>query len=319
MKLLLATATALSMSGAALAWQTTGTMGTQTTGTQTHTGAMGQTQQGAAVYNQHTSLDPTITLQPHGNWTAQQRTMFDQHMGQAPAHWTEQQRMAFQQQLRTPPAQWTQQQRDMYGEQFNNLPTAWTEQQRLQYQQQMAGWREPWGTQTAFTDHPQQTGWSAGRQDVSEQQMAGTTGYQGTGTATQGTTLNQQNQTATWDQQGQGATWNQQNQRMVQGWAGMGGPYEEAYGQGFASLQPRAADTNYPPCSPGPGDDRCIQLYEPGVRQALASWDRNTGGLAGGAEVGMGGPLEDAHDDQYRQDGQDHHQNQQQGTTQQNW
>ena len=35
---------------------------------------------------------------------------------------------------------------------------------------------------------------------------------------------------------------------------GMGGPIEER--------------TSYPPCDPGPGDDNCIQLYEPGVTGA---------------------------------------------------
>lgn len=35
---------------------------------------------------------------------------------------------------------------------------------------------------------------------------------------------------------------------------GMGGPVEER--------------TGYPPCDPGPGDDRCIQLYERGVSGA---------------------------------------------------
>ena len=55
---------------------------------------------------------------------------------------------------------------------------------------------------------------------------------------------------------------------------GMGGPVESA--------------ATYPPCDPGPGDDRCIQLYEPGVRTALAAWkDANS-------NVGMGGPLEPA-------------------------
>ena len=54
--------------------------------------------------------------------------------------------------------------------------------------------------------------------------------------------------------------------------AGMGGPYEAA--------------TEYPPCRPGPGDDRCIQLYERGVGESLA--------MAKGAEanVGAGGPFE---------------------------
>jgi hypothetical protein len=70
---------------------------------------------------------------------------------------------------------------------------------------------------------------------------------------------------------------------------GMGGPLEEAA---------------YPPCRPGPGDDHCIQLYEPGVRAALASWtpqaDTTLAGEMGGTstpvaaveETGMGGPYE---------------------------
>jgi hypothetical protein len=42
----------------------------------------------------------------------------------------------------------------------------------------------------------------------------------------------------------------------------------------------------WPACRPGPGDDRCIQLYEAGVRPAFAEWK------AGGSEYGMGGPEE---------------------------
>jgi hypothetical protein len=68
---------------------------------------------------------------------------------------------------------------------------------------------------------------------------------------------------------------------------GMGGPLEDA------DLTPRVATENYPPCSPGPGDDRCIQLYEPGVRAQLASWNRPTGGLADNSvTTAMGGPFE---------------------------
>ena len=60
-----------------------------------------------------------------------------------------------------------------------------------------------------------------------------------------------------------------------------------------ADLTTRPAADNYPPCAPGPGDDRCIQLYEPGVRMALASWNQPTGGLAdGSATTAMGGPYE---------------------------
>ena len=42
----------------------------------------------------------------------------------------------------------------------------------------------------------------------------------------------------------------------------------------------------YRPCRRGPGDDRCIQLYERGVRTAYAAWLR---------DHGVGGP--DAHAD----------------------
>jgi len=73
---------------------------------------------------------------------------------------------------------------------------------------------------------------------------------------------------------------------------GMGGPLEEA-NAGTVSLTPRPATTSYPPCDPGPGDDSCIQLYEPGVRAQLASWNRETGGLVDGAATNaMGGPYE---------------------------
>lgn len=64
-------------------------------------------------------------------------------------------------------------------------------------------------------------------------------------------------------------------------------------------LTPRPATQNYPACEPGPGDDSCIQLYERGVRTALASWTQPTGGHGDGAvQTAMGGPEEpglDAH------------------------
>ena len=76
----------------------------------------------------------------------------------------------------------------------------------------------------------------------------------------------------------------------------MGGPLEDAttgdINMAAADLATRPAAQNYPPCRPGPGDDNCIQLYEPGVRTALASWNRPTGGLAGETQTAMGGPYE---------------------------
>lgn len=61
---------------------------------------------------------------------------------------------------------------------------------------------------------------------------------------------------------------------------GVGGPEEPIDGDS-ADLAPRPAAGNYPACRPGPGDDNCIQLYEPGVRENLAAWTQPTGGLAG--------------------------------------
>jgi hypothetical protein len=74
---------------------------------------------------------------------------------------------------------------------------------------------------------------------------------------------------------------------------GTGGPIETADAAPALDLTPHAATQNYPPCDPGPGDDNCIQLYEPGVRVALASWNQPTGGLMDGeATTAMGGPYE---------------------------
>ena len=95
---------------------------------------------------------------------------------------------------------------------------------------------------------------------------------------------------------------------------GIGGPDEAAdvttETVATAELAPRPAAQNYPPCRPGPGDDNCIQLYEPGVRVALASWNQPTGGLAQPGEAmaaaeplgepeatAMGGPYEPVADD----------------------
>jgi hypothetical protein len=59
------------------------------------------------------------------------------------------------------------------------------------------------------------------------------------------------------------------------------------------------AEDAYPACRPGPGDDRCIQLYETGVSQSLAALKTN-------AEVGMGGPFEPMPADAKPADTMDH-------------
>jgi hypothetical protein len=50
-------------------------------------------------------------------------------------------------------------------------------------------------------------------------------------------------------------------------------------------LRPRPARRNYPACRPGRGDDRCIQLYERGVRERLARWNQPTGGWNGNVRM----------------------------------
>ena len=78
--------------------------------------------------------------------------------------------------------------------------------------------------------------------------------------------------------------------------SGMGGPLEEIASTGAAALTPQPAAKGYEPCAPGAGDDNCIQLYEPGVKTALAQWTAPGGGLwtgdMAGSATAMGGPYE---------------------------
>ncbi|MGQ0661343.1 hypothetical protein [Sphingosinicella sp.] len=64
---------------------------------------------------------------------------------------------------------------------------------------------------------------------------------------------------------------------------GVGGPDEPVE---TAALAPA---THYPPCR-NSADDKCIQLGEPGVRAALASWQASHDPAA--VQAGMGGPEE---------------------------
>ena len=55
---------------------------------------------------------------------------------------------------------------------------------------------------------------------------------------------------------------------------------------------PISGPVTYRPCRPGRGDDRCIQLYERGVRDSLASWNSSSG--AATSETATGGPFQAA-------------------------
>jgi hypothetical protein len=300
MKTLLITATALSMSGAAFAYQTAPTpqttnpsvfQSTPPLGTATQERAakdqqqMQRQMQGQehAVEQHHADHDYSQTPQtsqpniyqstpPLGtasqerawldarqqfvqNWGADQRRLAEQHWTYYPTHWTAQQRTTYQQMMNMPATSWTPEQRALYSEHMRTLPPSWTEADRLAYQERISPIHTPWMMST-------QTAYShpALTQRPSDWTEEQWTSYQ-----------------------------------RQQEWAGMGGPYEEVYGDGSINLTPRPATANYPPCTPGPGDDRCIQLYEPGVRTQLSQWNQPTGGLSGSAQVGMGGPYEDAY------------------------
>ena len=72
---------------------------------------------------------------------------------------------------------------------------------------------------------------------------------------------------------------------------GMGGPIETADAGGATlDLSPQPAAQNYPACAPGPGDDRCIQLYEPGVQSRARQLERRRPAALDNGQTGMGGP-----------------------------
>ncbi|MDQ4088630.1 MAG: hypothetical protein M3177_11575, partial [Pseudomonadota bacterium] len=75
----------------------------------------------------------------------------------------------------------------------------------------------------------------------------------------------------------------------------IGAAYPDDKKEGYGAVggpDPIAEPITYRPCRPGPGDDRCIQLYERGVRASYARWLRNRGVEPERTQVAMGGPVE---------------------------
>ena len=178
----------------------------------------------------------------------------------------------------TPPANWTPEQRTLYEQHLDFHPTTWTEQQRAQFQAMRGIPPVSWTPEQRllYQEHivSLPTSWTPEQRVAYERQIAT---FRMPWAAT---TVTAAAATAV-------------PQPDYRTFAGMGGPYEEAYGTGGVSLTPRPASENYPPCDPGPGDDNCIQLYEPGVRDNLAGWTGSSGGaLDARSSTGMGGPLE---------------------------
>ena len=69
-------------------------------------------------------------------------------------------------------------------------------------------------------------------------------------------------------------------------------PKSDAAGP-VAAREAMAGPVTYRPCRPGPGDDRCIQLYERGVRLSYAAWLRERGVEEAPTRLAMGGPDEE--------------------------
>ena len=181
-----------------------------------------------------------------------------------PASWTPDQVALYEQHLAFFPSAWTPEEQAAFAAMRTIPPADWTVEQRALYEQHLAA---------------MPTTWTAEQRAMYETQIAGMrTPWLSVDTASTGV-----------------AATTTTAQADYRNFAGMGGPYEEVYGSGSVSLTPRPATENYPPCDPGPGDDNCIQLYEDGVREQLAGWNRPTGGLANGsATTAMGGPFEAA-------------------------
>lgn len=90
----------------------------------------------------------------------------------------------------------------------------------------------------------------------------------------------------------------------------IGAAYPKDKDEGYApvvALAPAPDAATYRPCRAGPGDDRCIQLYERGVRASYARWLRDRGLERAPTRVAMGGPIEErAHRPRRRHGGENH-------------
>ena len=76
----------------------------------------------------------------------------------------------------------------------------------------------------------------------------------------------------------------------------IGAAYPKDKDEGYApvgAIAPAPEAATFRPCRPGPGDDRCIQLYERGVRASYARWLRDRGIERAPTQVAMGGPIEE--------------------------
>lgn len=262
MKLLIASAAALALTGSAYAYQTAPATDVDMNATTT-----------ALTPGLQVSVDPNVAITPPANWSPEQRALYEEHLDFHPTTWTEQQRAQFQAMRSVPPVSWTPEQRALYQEHIVALPDSWTPQQRASYEQQIAGFRTPWvGTaQTASTYDTTATSTYA---------MAPASGPLA------------QPDNSNPERDARGIRVISDPAVVPSGFNGiagtaMGGPLNDP-----ATGEAQGADTSYPACT-ATVTDNCIQLYERGVRGALAEWNRS-GGYDAEARTAVGGPDEAA-------------------------
>lgn len=262
MKLLLTSAALVALTGSAFAYQTTPEMdvGVDTTATMTTSGAT-------------FSVDPNVAIAPPATWTAEQRTLWDEHLAFYPTTWTEDQRAAFQAMRGIPPVSWTPEQRILHEQHMVSLPTTWTPEQRAMYEQQIVIFRTPWmsGTQSA---------------------AVGTTATTSFAAAPASGPLSQPDNSNP-ERDARGIAVISDAAVVPAGFNGvaataMGGPLVDA-----TTGEAVGADDSYPACT-ATVTDNCIQLYERGVRDSLASWSRPTVGADTTTTTAVGGPYDPA-------------------------
>jgi hypothetical protein len=129
MKILIAAATALAMSGSALAYQSYSTQ----TSTQTTTASKPV----VAV------VDPGVAIVVPAGWTTEQRALWEEQMDFHPG-WTAAEEAAFEAMMAIPPANWTPEQQALYAQHINHIPPDWTDEQRATFASMIEPMRTPW-------------------------------------------------------------------------------------------------------------------------------------------------------------------------------
>ena len=213
------------------------------------------------------SIDPTIAFTVPASWTPEQRALWEEQMDYHPG-WTAEQRAMFDAMMAVPPASWTPEQRALYQQHLAHIPPTWTEAQRATFAQQVVDVRAPWI----------HVGHSAATTTTTTTTLAMAPA---SGTVVQPSNANPEHDA-------RGIAVISDPAFVPAGYNGipgraMGGPAE-------------GDDAGYPACT-ATVTDNCIQLYERGVRDALASYT-GSGGLQPTSLSPVGGPYHPVGEDE---------------------